>query len=159
MSPNYHALAFWFASLTFTGNKSLSKLVEEKLGPWRKTQRQGSPTQGESLAKLSSLLTPRESLHLSHEHSSSLERFFSLTLHGLLARQRGALEHRASRTPTSLSLKLPPALPSHCSSIPQRRSHSARSRVLATQSDKRHGVEAKGSRGDAHKSSSIYIKI
>ena len=147
MSPYYHALAFGFASLTSAGNKSPSKLVEEKLGPWRKTHRQGKPTQSKSLAKLSSLLAPRESLHLSHEHSSSLERLFSLTLHGLLARQRGALEDRASRALTSLSLKLPPALPSHCSSIPQRRSNSARRRALATQSEKRHGNEAKGLRG------------
>ena len=147
MSPYYHALASGFVSLTSTGNKSLSKLVEEKLRPWRKTHRQGKPTQSKSLAKLSSLLTPRESLHPSHEHFLSLERFFSLTLHGLLACQRGALEHRASRTPTSLSLKLPPALPSHCSSIPQRRSHSARRRVLATQSEQRYEVEIKGLRG------------
>ena len=147
MSPYYHALAFGFASLTSAGNKSPSKLVEEKLGPWRRTHCQGKPTQSKSLAKLSSPLTPREPLHLSHEHSSSLERLFSLTLHELLARQRGALEHRASRIPTSLSLKLPPALPSHCSGIPQRRSHSARRRVLATLSEKRHGVEAKGLRG------------
>ena len=147
MSPCCHALAFGFASLTSAGNKSPSKLVEKKLGPWRRTHHQGKPTQSKCLAKLSSALTPRESL-LSRKHSSSLERLFSLTLHGLLARQRGALEHRASRTLTSLSLKLPPALPSHCSGIPQRRSHSARRRVLATQSEQRHEVEAKGpSRG------------
>ena len=147
MSPYYHALASGFASLTSKGNKGLSRLAEGRLRPWGKMHRQGKPTQSENLAKLSSLLAPRESLHPSHEHFLSLERFFSLTLHGLLARQRGALEHRASRTPTSLSLKLPPALPSHCSSIPQRRSHSARRRALATQSEKRHGVEAKGLRG------------
>ena len=58
--------------------------------------------------------------------SSLLESPSYRTLHELLARLRGTLEHHASGALTSPSLKLPPALLSHCSGIPQRRSHSAK---------------------------------
>ena len=117
----YHVCCFGLASLTYTGNKSPSKLVKPRSDLKRKARHQGNqhPPRGQALAKLSPVLTPQEYSPLLHEYTSSLERvFLSLTFHGLLGRQRGALEHRDLRALTSLSLKHPPALLSHCSGIP-----------------------------------------
>ena len=52
--------------------------------------------------------------------------FFSLTPHGLLARQRGAPEHRVSGALTSRGLTHPPALLSPDSNMPKRRWCSAK---------------------------------
>ena len=107
---------FGFASLTNTGNKSPPKLVKPRSGLKREAHHQGNqrPLRDQSLAKLSPAPAPQEFFPLS---LTSICRpssgFFSLTLHGLLERQRGALEHRDSRALTSPSLKHPPALPSH----------------------------------------------
>ena len=71
--------------------------------------------------ELSPELTPHELFFPLAGFVAPRASLFSLTPHGLLARQRGAPEHRASRALTSLSLTHPPALSSPDSGIPKRR--------------------------------------
>ena len=67
----------------------------------------------------------------------------SLTLHGLLARLRGALEHRGSRLLPLLRLNSPLALQSHCSRGPRWRSHGMKRWDLTTQRTNIHEDESK----------------
>jgi len=86
----------------------------------RLTRERNTPYETNVLQKLSPELTPHE-FFLSLVFVAPRASLFSLTPHGLLARQRGAPEHRASRALTSLSLTHPPALSSPDSGIPKRR--------------------------------------
>ena len=106
---------FGFASLTNTGNKSPPQGREVTLRPLEGSAPSGKPTPStrpKSRQAKSSARAPQEFFSLSRAPVVPRAGFFSLALHGLLVRQRGALEHRDSRALTSLSLKHPPALPS-----------------------------------------------
>ena len=107
---------FGFASLTNTGNKSPPQGREVRLRPLEGSAPSGKPTPStrpKSHQAKSSACAPQKCFLPLTGTCRPSSGFFSLTLHGLLVRQRGALEHRDSRALTSPSLKHPPALPSH----------------------------------------------